>query len=392
MEDVVIVAAARSAIGKFRGALSEIPAPQLGAEVIRALLARTNLPATAVDEVLMGQVLTAGSGQNPARQSALFAGLPHEVPAATINQVCGSGLRAVMLAAQAIRSGEASLVIAGGQENMSSAPHLLPDTRKGKKIGDWTLRDSMVVDGLWDAFNDYHMSQTAENLAERYGITREQQDAYSARSQQRVEKAQAEGLFAAEIVPIKLQSERGVATDFLIDEQPRAGTTEATLAKLKPAFGSGTITAGNASSLNDGAAGLVLASASRARELGLPVLAVIRGHATTGVDPAYMGLGPVSSTRKCLQRAGWALQDLDLIEANEAYAVQSLAIARELEWDLERVNVQGGAIALGHPLGASGARVLVTLVHAMMRRKARRGLATLCIGGGQGVALAVELP
>jgi acetyl-CoA C-acetyltransferase len=392
MEDVVIVAAARSAIGKFRGALSEIPAPQLGAEVIRALLARTNLPATAVDEVLMGQVLTAGSGQNPARQSALFAGLPHEVPAATINQVCGSGLRAVMLAAQAIRSGEASLVIAGGQENMSSAPHLLPDTRKGKKIGDWTLRDSMIVDGLWDAFNDYHMSQTAENLAERYGITREQQDAYSARSQQRVEKAQAEGLFAAEIVPIKLQSERGVATDFLIDEQPRAGTTEATLAKLKPAFGSGTITAGNASSLNDGAAGLVLASASRARELGLPVLAVIRGHATTGVDPAYMGLGPVSSTRKCLQRAGWALQDLDLIEANEAYAVQSLAIARELEWDLERVNVQGGAIALGHPLGASGARVLVTLVHAMMRRKARRGLATLCIGGGQGVALAVELP
>lgn len=392
MEDVVIVAAARSAIGKFRGALSEIPAPQLGAEVIRALLARTNLPATAVDEVLMGQVLTAGSGQNPARQSALFAGLPHEVPAATINQVCGSGLRAVMLAAQAIRSGEASLVIAGGQENMSSAPHILPDTRKGKKIGDWTLRDSMVVDGLWDAFNDYHMSQTAENLAERYGITREQQDAYSARSQQRVEKAQAEGLFAAEIVPIKLQSERGVATDFLVDEQPRAGTTEATLAKLKPAFGSGTITAGNASSLNDGAAGLVLASASRARELGLPVLAVIRGHATTGVDPAYMGLGPVSSTRKCLQRAGWTLQDLDLIEANEAYAVQSLAIARELEWDLERVNVQGGAIALGHPLGASGARVLVTLVHAMMRRKARRGLATLCIGGGQGVALAVELP
>ncbi|MCK9194105.1 MAG: acetyl-CoA C-acyltransferase, partial [Nevskia sp.] len=267
MEDVVIVAAARSAIGKFRGALSEIPAPQLGAEVIRALLARTNLPATAVDEVLMGQVLTAGSGQNPARQSALFAGLPHEVPAATINQVCGSGLRAVMLAAQAIRSGEASLVIAGGQENMSSAPHILPDTRKGKKIGDWTLRDSMVVDGLWDAFNDYHMSQTAENLAERYSITREQQDAYSARSQQRVEKAQAEGLFAAEIVPIKLQSERGVATDFLVDEQPRAGTTEATLAKLKPAFGSGTITAGNASSLNDGAAGLVLASASRAREL-----------------------------------------------------------------------------------------------------------------------------
>ncbi|MCK9383551.1 MAG: acetyl-CoA C-acetyltransferase [Nevskia sp.] len=392
MEDVVIVAAARSAIGKFRGALSEIPAPQLGAEVIRALLARTNLPATAVDEVLMGQVLTAGSGQNPARQSALFAGLPHEVPAATINQVCGSGLRAVMLAAQAIRSGEASLVIAGGQENMSSAPHILPDTRKGKKIGDWTLRDSMVVDGLWDAFNDYHMSQTAENLAERYSITREQQDAYSARSQQRVEKAQAEGLFAAEIVPIKLQSERGVATDFLVDEQPRAGTTEATLAKLKPAFGSGTITAGNASSLNDGAAGLVLASASRARELSLPVLAIIRGHATTGVDPAYMGLGPVSSTRKCLQRAGWTLQDLDLIEANEAYAVQSLAIARELEWDLARVNVQGGAIALGHPLGASGARVLVTLVHSMIRRKARRGLATLCIGGGQGVALAVELP
>jgi len=392
MEDVVIVAAARSAIGKFRGALSEIPAPQLGAEVIRALLARTNLPATAVDEVLMGQVLTAGSGQNPARQSALFAGLPHEVPAATINQVCGSGLRAVMLAAQAIRSGEASLVIAGGQENMSSAPHILPDTRKGKKIGDWTLRDSMVVDGLWDAFNDYHMSQTAENLAERYSITREQQDAYSARSQQRVEKAQAEGLFASEIVPIKLQSERGVATDFLVDEQPRAGTTEATLAKLKPAFGSGTITAGNASSLNDGAAGLVLASASRARELSLPVLAIIRGHATTGVDPAYMGLGPVSSTRKCLQRAGWTLQDLDLIEANEAYAVQSLAIALELEWDLARVNVQGGAIALGHPLGASGARVLVTLVHSMIRRKARRGLATLCIGGGQGVALAVELP
>lgn len=392
MEDIVIAGAARSAIGRFRGALSEVSAARIGAEVVRTLLDRLELAPALVDEVLFGQVLTAGCGQNPARQTALFAGLPHEVPATTINQVCGSGLRAVMMAAQIIRSGEAQLIVAGGQENMSLAPHLLPDTRTGRKTGDWMMRDSLILDGVWDAFNDYHMSQTAENLAERYRITREQQDAYAAGSQQRAEQAIADGVFATEIVPVQRPAEKGAVLEFMLDEQPRAGTTAATLSKLKPAFGKGTVTAGNASGLNDGAAALVIASARRARELGLPILAVIKAQATSGVDPAYMGLGPVPATRQCLKRAHWSLEDLDLIEANEAYAAQSLAVAQELQWDLDRVNVYGGGIALGHPLGASGARILVTLLNAMERRKARRGLATLCIGGGQGVALAIERP
>lgn len=392
MEDIVIAGAARSAIGRFRGALSEVSAARIGAEVVRALLDRLELAPALVDEVLFGQVLTAGCGQNPARQTALFAGLPHEVPATTINQVCGSGLRAVMMAAQIIRSGEAQLIVAGGQENMSLAPHLLPDTRTGRKTGDWMMRDSVILDGVWDAFNDYHMSQTAENLAERYRITREQQDAYAAGSQQRAEQAITDGVFATEIVPVQRPAEKGAVLEFMLDEQPRAGTTAATLSKLKPAFGKGTVTAGNASGLNDGAAALVIASARRARELGLPILAVIKAQATSGVDPAYMGLGPVPATRQCLKRAHWSLEDLDLIEANEAYAAQSLAVAQELQWDLDRVNVYGGGIALGHPLGASGARILVTLLNAMERRKARRGLATLCIGGGQGVALAIERP
>jgi len=392
MEDIVIAGAARSAIGRFRGALSEVSAARIGAEVVRTLLDRLELAPALVDEVLFGQVLTAGCGQNPARQTALFAGLPHEVPATTINQVCGSGLRAVMMAAQIIRSGEAQLIVAGGQENMSLAPHLLPDTRTGRKTGDWMMRDSVILDGVWDAFNDYHMSQTAENLAERYRITREQQDAYAAGSQQRAEQAIADGVFATEIVPVQRPAEKGAVLEFMLDEQPRAGTTAATLSKLKPAFGKGTVTAGNASGLNDGAAALVIASARRARELGLPILAVIKAQATSGVDPAYMGLGPVPATRQCLKRAHWSLEDLDLIEANEAYAAQSLAVAQELQWDLDRVNVYGGGIALGHPLGASGARILVTLLNAMERRKARRGLATLCIGGGQGVALAIERP
>jgi len=392
MEDIVIAGAARSAIGRFRGALSEVSAARIGAEVVRALLDRLELAPALVDEVLFGQVLTAGCGQNPARQTALFAGLPHEVPATTINQVCGSGLRAVMMAAQIIRSGEAQLIVAGGQENMSLAPHLLPDTRTGRKTGDWMMRDSLILDGVWDAFNDYHMSQTAENLAERYRITREQQDAYAAGSQQRAEQAITDGVFATEIVPVQRPAEKGAVLEFMLDEQPRAGTTAATLSKLKPAFGKGTVTAGNASGLNDGAAALVIASARRAHELGLPILAVIKAQATSGVDPAYMGLGPVPATRQCLKRAHWSLEDLDLIEANEAYAAQSLAVAQELQWDLDRVNVYGGGIALGHPLGASGARILVTLLNAMERRKARRGLATLCIGGGQGVALAIERP
>ncbi|HZR34543.1 MAG TPA: acetyl-CoA C-acetyltransferase [Nevskia sp.] len=391
MEDVVIVGALRTAIGKFGGSLAEIPASQLGAGLIKALLQRLPLAPQEVDDVLLGQVLTAGCGQNPARQAAIAAGLPREVPAMTINQVCGSGLRAVMLAAQAIRSGEAQLVIAGGQENMSLAPHLLPSSRQGCKMGEWKLQDSMVRDGLWDAFNDYHMGRTAENLAVRFGIGREEQDRFAARSQNLAEAAIRDGRFAPEIVPVELPSRKGPPTQFALDEFARAGVTPESLAGLRPAFAKdGTVTAANASGLNDGAAVLALASASRARSLNLQPLAVVRGFAAAGVDPAEMGLGPVPATRRCLQRAGWSLGDLDLIEANEAFAAQALAVGRELDWDMQRVNVNGGAIALGHPIGASGARILVTLLHSLQRTGKRRGLATLCIGGGQGVALAVE--
>ncbi len=391
MEDIVIVGALRTAVGKFGGSLSEVPAARLGATVIKALLEQLHIEPQAVDDVLLGHVLTAGCGQNPARQAAIYAGLPQAVPAMTINQVCGSGLRAVMLAAQSIRAGDASLVLAGGQENMSLSPHLLPGSRQGRKMGDWTLDDSMIRDGLWDAFNDYHMGRTAENLAARYGISREEQDRFAARSQNLAETALREQRFAAEIVPVELPSKKGPPVSFKVDEFPRAGVTAESLAGLKPAFlKDGTVTAANASGVNDGAAVLAIASASRAKALGLKPLAVVRGYATAGVDPAFMGLGPVPATRLCLARAGWSVGDLDLIEANEAFAAQALAVGRELEWDAARVNVNGGAIALGHPIGASGARILVTLLHNMLSRKARRGLATLCIGGGQGVALAIE--
>lgn len=391
MQPVVIVAATRTAIGAFQGALANVPAPQLGAAVIRQLLASSGVAPEQVDEVILGQVLTAGAGQNPARQAALLAGLPHSVPAMTLNKVCGSGLKAVHLAVQAIRCGDAEVVIAGGQENMSLAPYLMPGARTGLRMGHAQMVDSMITDGLWDAFNDYHMGVTAENLAERYGISREQQDAFAAQSQQKAQAAVQAGRFKAEITPISLPQKKGDALVFDTDEQPRPGTDAESLAKLRAAFKKdGSVTAGNASSLNDGAAAVLLMSRERAEALGVPVLAQVAGYASSGVDPAVMGIGPVPATRRCLEKAGWALGDLDLIEANEAFAAQSLSVAAELGWDLAKVNVNGGAIALGHPIGASGCRVLVTLLHELVRRDAHKGLATLCIGGGQGVALAIE--
>ncbi|AMO76460.1 acetyl-CoA C-acetyltransferase [Pseudomonas citronellolis] len=390
MQDVVIVAATRTAIGAFQGSLANIPAHELGAIVIRELLQRSGVKPEQVDEVILGQVLTAGSGQNPARQAAIAAGLPHAVPALTLNKVCGSGLKALHLAAQAIRCGDAEVVIAGGQENMSLSPYVLPKARTGLRMGHAQLLDSMIVDGLWDAFNDYHMGITAENLVEKYGITREEQDAFAAASQQKAVAAIEAGRFRDEIVPVSIPQRKGEALSFDTDEQPRAGTTAEALAKLKPAFKKdGSVTAGNASSLNDGAAAVLLMSAAKAKELGLPVLARIASYASAGVDPAIMGIGPVSATRRCLDKAGWQLAELDLVEANEAFAAQSLAVGKELGWDAAKVNVNGGAIALGHPIGASGCRVLVSLLHEMLRRDAKKGLATLCIGGGQGVALAL---
>ncbi|KSW27865.1 MULTISPECIES: acetyl-CoA C-acetyltransferase [unclassified Pseudomonas] len=390
MQDVVIVAATRTAIGAFQGSLANIPAHELGAIVIRELLQRSGVKPEQVDEVILGQVLTAGSGQNPARQAAIAAGLPHAVPALTLNKVCGSGLKALHLAAQAIRCGDAEVVIAGGQENMSLSPYVLPKARTGLRMGHAQLVDSMIVDGLWDAFNDYHMGITAENLVDKYGISREEQDAFAAASQQKAVAAIEAGRFRDEIVPVSIPQRKGEALSFDTDEQPRAGTTAEALAKLKPAFKKdGSVTAGNASSLNDGAAAVLLMSAAKAAELGLPVLARIASYASAGVDPAIMGIGPVSATRRCLDKAGWQLAELDLIEANEAFAAQSLAVGKELGWDAAKVNVNGGAIALGHPIGASGCRVLVSLLHEMLRRDAKKGLATLCIGGGQGVALAL---
>ncbi|MED5609148.1 MULTISPECIES: acetyl-CoA C-acetyltransferase [Pseudomonas] len=390
MQDVVIVAATRTAIGSFQGSLANIPAHELGAIVIRELLQRSGVKPEQVDEVILGQVLTAGAGQNPARQAAIAAGLPHEVPALTLNKVCGSGLKALHLAAQAIRCGDAEVVIAGGQENMSLSPYVLPKARTGLRMGHAQLVDSMIVDGLWDAFNDYHMGITAENLADKYGIGREAQDAFAAASQQKAVAAIEAGRFRDEIVPVSIPQRKGEALTFDTDEQPRAGTTAEALAKLKPAFRKdGSVTAGNASSLNDGAAAVLLMSAAKAKALGLPVLARIAAYASAGVDPAIMGIGPVSATRRCLDKAGWQLGELDLIEANEAFAAQALAVGQELGWDAAKVNVNGGAIALGHPIGASGCRVLVSLLHEMLRRDAKKGLATLCIGGGQGVALAL---
>lgn len=391
MQDVVIVAATRTAVGSFQGSLAYVPAVELGATVIRALLEQTGVAPAEVDEVILGQVLTAGAGQNPARQAAVKAGLPHEVPALTLNKVCGSGLKAVQLAVQAIRCGDAEIVVAGGMENMSLAPYVLPKVRTGLRLGHAELVDSMISDGLWDAFNDYHMGQTAENLVQRYGISREAQDAFAARSQQRAAAAVESGRFREEITPVLIPQRKGEPLAFDTDEGIRADTTAEGLARLRPAFAKdGSVTAGNASSLNDGAAAVLVMSATRAAALGLTPLAHIAAYASAGVDPAIMGIGPVSATRKTLEKAGWQLADLDLIEANEAFAAQALAVGQELGWDDDKVNVNGGAIALGHPIGASGCRVLVTLLHELRRREGRRGLATLCIGGGQGVALAVE--
>ncbi|WP_417786598.1 acetyl-CoA C-acetyltransferase [Stutzerimonas xanthomarina] len=391
MQDVVIVAATRTAVGSFQGALANIPAVDLGAAVIRQLLKQSGIDAAEVDEVILGQVLTAGAGQNPARQAAMNAGLPHAVPAMTLNKVCGSGLKALHLAAQAIRCGDAEVVIAGGMENMSLAPYVMPAARTGLRMGHGKLVDSMIQDGLWDAFNDYHMGITAENLVDKYGITREAQDAFAASSQQKAVAAIEAGRLRAEITPIEIPQRKGEPLVFDVDEQPRAGTTAESLAKLKPAFKKdGSVTAGNASSLNDGAAAVLLMSAEKAKALGLPVMARIASYANAGVDPAIMGIGPVSATRRCLEKAGWTLGELDLIEANEAFAAQALSVGQELGWDANKVNVNGGAIAIGHPIGASGCRILVTLLHEMIRRDVHKGLATLCIGGGQGVALAIE--
>ncbi|TLP75221.1 acetyl-CoA C-acetyltransferase [Pseudomonas nitroreducens] len=391
MQEVVIVAATRTAIGSFQGSLSALPAHELGAAVIRSLLQQTSLDPARVDEVILGQTLTAGAGQNPARQASIAAGLPNSVPAMTVNKVCGSGLKALHLATQAIRCGDADIVIAGGQESMSLAPYVMPGARTGLRMGHAKLIDSMIQDGLWDAFNDYHMGITAENLVEKYGISREEQDAFAADSQRKATAAIEEGRFKAEITAIEIPQRKGETLRFDTDEQPRASTTAESLAKLKPAFKKdGSVTAGNASTLNDGAAAVLLMSAAKAAELGLPVLARIAAYANAGVDPAIMGIGPVSATRRCLEKAGWQLADLDLIEANEAFAAQALSVGKELGWNASKVNVNGGAIALGHPIGASGCRVLVTLLHEMLRRDAKKGLATLCIGGGQGVALALQ--
>jgi len=391
MQDVVIVAATRTAIGSFQGSLASVSAVDLGAAVIRQLLEQTGLDGAQVDEVIIGQVLTAGAGQNPARQSAIKAGLPHAVPAMTLNKVCGSGLKALHLGAQAIRCGDADVIIAGGQENMSLANYVMPGARTGLRMGHAQIVDTMISDGLWDAFNDYHMGITAENLVEKYEISREQQDAFAAASQQKAAAAIEAGRFVDEITPILIPQRKGDPVAFKVDEQPRGDTTAESLAKLRPAFKKdGSVTAGNASSLNDGAAAVILMSAEKAKALGLPVLAKIAAYANAGVDPAIMGIGPVSATRRCLDKAGWNIGQLDLIEANEAFAAQSLAVAKDLQWDLDKVNVNGGAIALGHPIGASGCRVLVTLLHEMIKRDAKKGLATLCIGGGQGVALALE--
>lgn len=390
-KDIAILAATRTPIGRFQGGLSTVPAHDLSAQLIRAVLQATGVAADQIEEVILGQVLTAGAGQNPARQAAVNAGLPYEVPSMSLNKLCGSGLKAVHLAAQAIAAGDADLVLAGGQESMSLAPFAVHKARTGLGLGHAMMDDTLLRDGLTDAFHNYHMGITAENLAERYGISREQQDAFALESQRRAVAALQAGRFKEEITPIEVPQRKGDPLRVETDEQPRAQTTLESLAKLRPAFKKeGTVTAGNASSINDGAAVLLLASADKAKALGLPVLAWVRGWASSGVDPAIMGIGPVSASRKVLKQVGWDLNELDLIEANEAFAAQSLAVAKDLQWDMNKVNVNGGAIALGHPIGASGARVLVTLVHEMRRRGARKGLATLCIGGGQGVAIAIE--
>ena len=391
MSDIVIAGAVRTAIGKFGGSLAKVPAPDLGATVIKSLLARANLDPGLVSEVILGQVLTAGSGQNPARQSSIKSGLPTAVPAMTINKVCGSGLKAVMLAAQAVHCGDADVVVAGGQENMSAAPHVLLGSRDGFRMGDAKLIDSMIVDGLWDVYNQYHMGITAENVAKEYGISRATQDEFAVASQNKAEAAQKAGRFKDEIVPVMIAQRKGDPVPFADDEFIKAGTTLQSISGLKAAFAKdGTVTAANASGINDGAAAVLVMSAKRARELGLEPLARIKAFASSGVDPSVMGMGPVSASRRCLEKAGWKPAELDLMEINEAFAAQACAVNKEMGWDTSRINVNGGAIALGHPIGASGCRVLVTLLYEMARRDAKKGLASLCIGGGMGVALAVE--
>ena len=390
-EKIVIVDAGRTAVGTFGGSLSSLPAPEMGATVIKALLERTGIKPEQVDEVILGQGLTAGSGQNPARQTTLKAGLPVAVPALTINKVCGSGLKAVHLAMQAVACGDAEIVIAGGQESMTRSGHVLPGSRDGVRMGDWKMQDTMIVDGLQCAFNGYHMGVTAENIAKKYGFSRQAQDEFAAASQQKAEAAQKAGRFDAEIVQVSIPQRKGDPLVFAADEFPRHGTTAESLAKLRPAFDKeGTVTAGNASGINDGAAIVIVTTESKARELGLEPLATIVAFSSAGVDPAIMGTGPIPATTQCLEKAGWSVADLDLVEANEAFAAQAMSVNHDLGWDLSKVNVNGGAIAIGHPIGASGARVLVSLLYEMKRRDAKKGLATLCIGGGQGVALAVE--
>ncbi len=389
--DIVIVAAARTAVGKFGGSLAKTPAPELGAAVVADLLRRANLSGEQINELILGQVLTAGSGQNPARQTVIKSGLPQGVPALTINAVCGSGLKAVMLAAQAIRDGDSEIIIAGGQENMSLAPHVLPGSRDGMRMGDWKLVDSMIVDGLFDVYNKYHMGITAENVAKKYDISRDKQDALALGSQQKAAAAQEAGRFKDEIVPFSIAQKKGDPIVFAADEFINKKTTADVLAGLRPAFDkAGTVTAGNASGLNDGAAGVVVMTAAKAAQLGLKPLARIASYATVALDPSVMGMGPVPASQKALQRAGWKAQDLDLLEINEAFAAQACAVNNEMGWDTSKVNVNGGAIAIGHPIGASGCRILVTLLHEMQRRDAKKGIASLCIGGGMGVALCVE--
>ena len=391
MRDVVIVAARRTAIGTFGGGLSSLSADQLGTAVIKALVEETGVAGDQINEVVLGQVLTAGCGQNPARQSAINAGIPASVPAMTINKVCGSGLKAVHMAVQAIRCGDAEMIIAGGQESMSQAPHVLPNSRNGQRMGNWSMVDTMIKDGLWDAFNDYHMGITAENIVEKYGIRREEQDEFAAASQQKAAAAREAGYFDGQIVPVSIPQRKGDPIVVDRDEGPRDGVTAEGLGKLRAAFKKdGTVTAGNASSLNDGAAAVMVCSAEKAKELGLTPIATIKAYANAGVDPTIMGTGPIPASQRCLKLAGWSTEDLDLVEANEAFAAQAISVNRDMGWDTGKVNVNGGAIALGHPIGASGCRILVSLLHEMVRRDVHKGLATLCIGGGMGVALAVE--
>ncbi len=390
MEEVVIVAAGRTPVGKFGGTLAKIPAAELGAQVIKGLLAKIGLDPASVNEVILGQVLTAGNGQNPARQAVIKAGMPDRVPAFVVGKVCGSGLKATHLAAQAIKCGDADIIIAGGQENMSASPHVLNGSRDGFRMGDAKLVDTMIVDGLWDVYNQYHMGITAENVAKKYDVSRAAQDEFALQSQLKAEAAQKAGKFKDEIIPVEIVSRKGTVM-FDTDEYPKHGSTLESLAALKPAFNKeGSVTAGNASGLNDGAAAVIMMSASKAKALGLKPLARIKAYASSGLDPQIMGMGPVSATQACLKKAGWTHGDVDLMEINEAFAAQAIAVNKEMGWDTSKINVNGGAIALGHPIGASGARVLVTLLHEMVRRDAKRGLASLCIGGGMGVALAVE--